>query len=217
MPIRTILLSFTRPVSRLLLRAVPIGDAWKRFPSAVPLGVYGIGARQAFTWYFQGESTVEVFSIEEIQDWLLGCEYARDPDLFQEADFWQHPCTFEELRQGDCEDFSLWAWRKLIRLGYDAEFVAGRCRMPGCAASGHTWVLLRKDGEKFVFDPVMRDREEMIRPLSAVRHEYIPEVSVDRAFRRYVYSGYFLRRRGQEPRMDIRHAPMTAEAVRMSL
>jgi hypothetical protein len=170
-----------------------------------------LGARRAFTWYFQGESSVEVDSLPAIQDWLLGCEYARDPDLFQEEDFWQHPCTFEELRQGDCEDFSLWTWRKLIYLGHDAEFVAGRCRMPGCAASGHTWVLLRQEGVLYVFDPVMRDRDEMIRPLEEVRHEYIPEVSVDQAFSRYVYTGYFLRRRGQEPVMEIRRAPILAE------
>jgi hypothetical protein len=45
--------------------------------------------------------------------------------LFGEADFWQHPSTFERLRTGDCEDFAVWAWRKLIELGYDVDLVAG--------------------------------------------------------------------------------------------
>ena len=42
--------------------------------------------------------------------WLLGCVYARDRDLFRNPDYWQHPCNFEGLRKGDCEDFALWAW-----------------------------------------------------------------------------------------------------------
>ncbi|MFQ5569275.1 MAG: hypothetical protein ACE5G0_06345 [Rhodothermales bacterium] len=180
------------------MRMLPLGDPWKRFVSAVPLSVYGMGAQRDFCWYFEGKSVVEVRSIEEIQEWLLGCGYARDPDLFHEADFWQHPCTFEQLRKGDCEDFSLWAWRKMVRLGYDAEFVAGRSLHPGCQAVGHTWVLFRQDGRTYLFDTIMQDREEMIRPLEEVAHEYNPEVSVDGTLTRYVYAGYYLKWQGRK-------------------
>ena len=105
----------SKPLARLLLRTVPLENPWERFVSSVPLGRYGLGARRDFAWYFEGQSTVEVETIEDMQEWLLGCAYASDPDLFQEADFWQHPCTFEQLRKGDCEDFSLWAWRRRSR------------------------------------------------------------------------------------------------------
>lgn len=190
----------SKPFSRWLLRTLPQENPWKRFPSPVPLGIFGMGARRDFNWYFEGESTVDVRSIEEIKGWLLQCEYVSDPDLFREADFWQHPCTFEQLKKGDCEDFSLWAWRKLVRLGYDVEFVAGRCMLPGCSehGHGHTWLVYRDKGATYVFDPIIRDPAQMIRPLEYVRKEYVPEVSVDKQFNRYVYAGYYLQRRGKK-------------------
>ncbi len=193
--LRTVATYFSKPISRWLMRTLPLTEPWERFPAAVPLGVFGLGARRAFRWYFEGESAVSVRSVEEVRDWLLGCTYMRDPELFQEADFWQHPCTFEALRRGDCEDFSLWAWRKLVRLGHDAEFVVGICRSPGCTAA-HTWVVFEDQGVPYVLDPVVNDPEEMIRPLDEVRHAYVPEASVDRHFNRYVFAGYFYRRRG---------------------
>ncbi len=206
--LRLVLAYLSRPLTRWLLRTAPVADPWERFPASVPLRRFGLGARRAFRWYFEGQSAVEVRSVEQVQDWLLACTYVRDPVLFREDDFWQHPCTFEQLRRGDCEDFCLWAWRKLVRLGYDAEFVAGRCLAPGCSPAGHTWILFRQRGRVFLFDPVMRRRNEMIRSLDDVRHEYLPEVSVDGGFRRYVYAGYYLRRAGRMPAPETRHAPM---------
>ena len=70
--------------------------------------------------------SVPVQSIDDIVAWLQSCEYVTDLDLFHERDFWQHPGTFERLRRGDCEDFALWAWRKLAEVGIDAEFCVGR-------------------------------------------------------------------------------------------
>ncbi len=197
---RILVTYLSKPLARLLLRTVPLENPWQRFVSPVPLGLYGLGARRDFCWYFEGESAVEVQSIEDVQEWLLDCAYVSDPDLFQEADFWQHPCTFEQLRKGDCEDFALWAWRKLVRLGYDAEFVAGRYVQPGCAETdhGHTWIVFQKNGTSYLFDPIIRARHHMIQPLDVVRHEYIPEVSVDQHFTRYAYAGYYMRRRGEK-------------------
>ena len=188
------------------MRALPLDNPWERFASPVPLSVYGMGARREFRWYFEGQSIVEIQSIEEIQDWLLGCQYASDPDLFQEDDFWQHPCTFEQLRKGDCEDFALWAWRKLVRLGYQAEFVAGHFRCSDTDHS-HTWLPFEKDGALYLFDPSIREHRHMIRPLDAVCHDYIPEVSIDQHFTRYVYAGYYLKRRREKPLIVRRPSP----------
>ena len=183
-----------RPVSRLLLRTVNVRDPWRRYAQAVPLSRYGAGARRDFGWYLEGESAVDAVSVADLKAWLLGCAYIRDPDLFHEVDFWQHPCTFEHLRMGDCEDFALWAWSRLVRLGYDAEFVAGRW-LQGGDPSGHAWVVFADAGTPHVFDPVIRDETCMVRPLEAVRNEYVPEVSVDGRLNRYVYGGYLQRLR----------------------
>src|SRR6185436_7297823 len=98
----------------------------KRLSLPVPIGAFGPGSRREFAQYFQGESHVRVESIDEIVEWLLNCQYMTDAILFNERDFWQHPNTFEQLRRGDCEDFALWAWRKLADIGIDAEFCVGR-------------------------------------------------------------------------------------------
>lgn len=178
-----------RPLAGMLRRSLRPGDRWRRVPHPVPLARFGVGAQHDFPWYFEGPSVVAVCSVEEMKEWLLGCAYRRDPELFQEADFWQHPATFEQLRQGDCEDFALWTWRKLVRLGFEAEFVAGRWEEGGCP-EGHAWVIYEERGVRKVFDPVIREADHMVRPLSLVRDAYLPEVSVDHRFTRYVYHGY---------------------------
>jgi hypothetical protein len=195
--LRGFFIRLLKPLSRLLLRTVPLDDPWERFTHDVPLGRYGAGARRDFGWYLEGESRVAVASVDEVQDWLLGCQYLRDPDLFHEADFWQHPLTFEHLRKGDCEDFSLWAWRKLVEMGYDAELVAGRCLHAGEPACCHTWILFRNDDRSFLFDPVVRERTRMICALDEVRAAYLPEVSVDGRLTRYAYAGYYQQLSGE--------------------
>ncbi len=181
-----------RRILRFLLRTVRAAGPWDRIAAPVPVHVYGLGSRQPFDWYLQGESTVEVVSLEDVLEWLLGCTYATDRDLFRHPDYWQHPCAFERMRQGDCEDFALWAWRKLVRLGYDAEFIVGYVLHPEGHSRGHAWVVFRQNGESFVFDPSIRTRLQMVAPLFRVAHEYVPEVSVDGNLARYVYTGYAL-------------------------
>lgn len=187
-----------RPLYRLLLHTIPLDDPWRRYPHPVPLHRFGQGARHDFGWYFEGESQVEVGSLAEIQTWLLGCRYRRDGDLFHEADFWQHPRTFERLRQGDCEDFALWAWRKLVRLGFEAEFVAGHRRHRRGPAEPHAWVLFRREGQLHVFEAVAREAERMVRPLAAVHERYAPEVAVDARLQRYVFAAYYRRLRARQ-------------------
>ena len=72
---------------------------------------------------------------------------------------WQQPCAFEQSRRGDCEDFALWAWRKLVEMGVDAEFYVGRvmCGDDPVSARQHAWVVYRVDDE-FLFEPRPRER-----------------------------------------------------------
>ena len=181
-----------QPVFRLFVRLMPDGDPWERVGVAPRLNLYGSGARLDFPNYLSGSSTVPVSSIDDIQDWLLGCRYEHDETLFAEPDFWQHPVTFEHLRAGDCEDFALWAWRKLVELGIDADVIAGYCVKNGRLDGRHVWVVFRQDDQELLFDPVFREKADMIRPLSEVRDRYVPEVGADRTGRRFGFSGYVL-------------------------
>jgi len=152
-----------------------------------------MGAYRDFGWYLTGESMVQADGLTQLQEWLVGCDYATDPELFHERDHWQHPSEFEKLRRGDCEDFAVWAWRKLIELGYEAELIAGRYAGVAGPTSGHAWVVFRHGDNRFVFDPVVRDPARMIRPLKEVCHFFCPEFSVDARLRRFVYDGYLIR------------------------
>lgn len=200
--LRRIVYFCVRPAWRLVLRLIPVDDPWERLEYAVPTRRYGLGAKHDFDWYFEGESSVKVSSLREIQDWLIDCRYIHDAELFREADFWQHPITFERLRQGDCEDHALWAWRKLVELGFDADFVAGRC-LPWDPADetkdhGHAWVVVTIDGRRQLFEAVAKTHESMLQPLADVASGYRPEFGVDRHRKRFTFNGILLTMRDRE-------------------
>jgi hypothetical protein len=186
-------------------RAATTGDPWRRLDLEPPLAAYGPGAVDDFAQYLRRQSRIAVRTPDEIAAWLLACRYADDPMLLGEADFWQHPCAFEVVRCGDCEDFALWAWRKLVEADYHAEFVVGVRRRGDGVSGRHAWVTYREPTGEFVLDGVERTAEAMIRPLALVREEYEPQVGVGPDGRRFVYAGFYrtdwgrrmrLRRRG---------------------
>lgn len=160
----------------------------------VPTTAFGPGSRRDFALYFEGESSVRVESIDDIVTWLLDCEYISDLDLFDRRDFWQHPTVFEQWRRGDCEDFALWAWRKLAEIGIEAEFYVGRVASPddSTADRQHAWVVYRTDRIDFLFEPAARSRERMIRPLAAAKAEYVPHFAVNRRFGTCAFVGCIL-------------------------
>jgi len=154
---------------------------WERIQIDVPATAFGPGARRQFVHYFEGDSLVAVSSIDDIVAWLQTCEYVSDVDQFHEPDVWQRPSDFERRRRGDCEDFALWAWRKLIEIGVDAEFFVGRvvCGDDGSVARQHAWIVYRCDDEVYLFEPAARDRANMIQPWCAVKDHYIPHFAVN--------------------------------------
>lgn len=178
------------PVKRLVARSTPAQDPWERLPYRPSPKAFPPGAVHPFPWYFEGESTVAVSGVDDLCDWLLDCEYVRDSELFNENDFWQHPRTFERLRQGDCEDYALWAWRKLVEMGIEAELVAGVWHPPNDASGGHVWVRYRYEGTEFILETVARTREHMVRTFESARAEYVPHAGVDHRFQLFAYSGY---------------------------
>lgn len=179
-----------RPFYRLLLRSFcDDGDHWKRNNHNIPF--WRIGSRRPFRWYLEGESIVEVRSFEAMLAWLAECSYAHDSELFNEPDFWQHPKTFEHLRKGDCEDFALWSWRKLLELGYHAEFTIGKIAVTAEEDHGHAWVVFDRDDKRYLLDAATSDGGDVHWELERVKRTYIPEFGVDGSFKKYVYNGHW--------------------------
>ena len=169
---------------RFVARIVGRESAWEPLPMRVPPNVFGPGSRQPFAAYFEQPSSVPVRSLDDIMAWLQTCEYVTDLDLFHERDVWQHPTTFERRRRGDCEDFALWAWRKLAEIGIAAEFCVGRviCRDQPDVDRQHAWVVFHRDGEAFLFEPAARTHAAMIRVLEDAMDEYVPHFAVNHQF-----------------------------------
>ena len=172
------------PVLRLAARLFGRESAWDRLAIRVPATVFGPGSRQPFAEYFRGTSSVPVQSVDDIVAWLQTCEYVTDLELFHERDVWQHPGSFEALRRGDCEDFALWAWRKLAEIGIDAEFIVGRvvCGDSPDSDCQHAWVVYHVDGTAFLFEPAARNPSRIIRRLADAMDEYVPHFSVNHRF-----------------------------------
>jgi predicted transglutaminase-like cysteine proteinase len=160
----------------------------------VPAAAFGPGSHTEFARYFDGESRVPVTSIDDIVQWLSTCEYVSDAEQFHEPDVWQPPCAFERRQRGDCEDFALWAWRKLSEIGLEAEFYVGRviCTSLPELTRQHAWVVYRTQTEDVLFEPAARDRQRMIRPLSVVKDAYVPHFAVDRRFVTSAFVGCIL-------------------------
>jgi hypothetical protein len=182
------------PVMRLVLRMIPPQSPWERMSMPVPRKYFGIGSLHEFAHYFSGVSSVPVSGMDDVINWLLNAEYRSDQELFNEVDYWQHPLTFEQLRSGDCEDFALWVWRKLTEAGIEAEFFVGRrvTTRSEVRYHFHAWVVCWLDGREFLFEPIARRREAMLRPLADVWQQYFPYYSVARDFRTSVFGGYLL-------------------------
>ncbi len=185
--LRRLLSSFTHLAGRVVAHE----SVWDRVAIDVPASVFGSGSHEPFAVYFEGKSSVRVESIDDIVAWLHTCEYVSDLELFHERDVWQHPDVFEQRKRGDCEDFALWAWRKLAELGIDAEFCVGR------AVAGdepehdrqHAWVLYRVDDIAFLFEPAARTADTMIRLLNDAMCDYEPHFAVNRRFETTAFAG----------------------------
>jgi hypothetical protein len=182
------------PPIRVALRRIRIDDPWATLGPLWRLELLAGGARRPFRWYLEGKSNVRVATVDDICAWLSECTYVTDRALFNEADFWQHPLTFEQIRKGDCEDHALWGWRKLLELGVDARIVVGTWKAePNVEWGMHAWVeYTGSDGERHLMEAIRGDRRGMVAPISAVRGGYMPHYSVDRSLRPMVHGGAVL-------------------------
>jgi len=107
----------------------------------------------------------------ELRRFLLTCRY-RDMSEGKKRDHWQPPEEFEQTRMGDCADFSLWAWRQVVVMGWPARFVVGKA---GKFEGGHAWVVFEKDSKWFLLEPQRRIIGLRMPRISTLR--YHPKVS----------------------------------------
>jgi hypothetical protein len=134
-----------------------------RFPSTFPFGSY-----------VSQPLTVKCNSIEDLRAFLRKCRYVSDEEQFDKKDYWMPPQEFELPRKGDCEDFSLYAWRQLLEMGYKARFVGGTV---GDSLLGHAWATFLKDGKHFLLEPQNRYIGLKTPRLDALR--YKPNISAE--------------------------------------
>lgn len=131
--------------------------------------------------YLSDGLTVPCNCLDDVRRFLNECRGVSSVDLFGKYR-WQPPEDFERLKMGGCVDFSLWTWRQLLALGYDARLVGGRS---GRYGTGHAWVEYFEDGKCFLVEPQLRKTGERIPRLTTVR--YHPKVSVAQDGERLLY------------------------------
>jgi hypothetical protein len=133
------------------------------------------GPRSTFPMgrYVSQPLTVNCYSIRELREFLLTCQYVSDKELFGQDEYWQPPDDFEKSKKGDCEDFALWTWRQLLQMGYDARFVGGSS---GRYGAGHAWVEYFEDGKCYLLEALFCRIGVAMPRLSTLR--YKPKLSV---------------------------------------
>lgn len=163
----------------------PIAPIETKSAEAIPHRQFGAGSERPFSAYFTEESTVQVNSVLDIEKWLIGCRYVSDPEQFKKDDHWLHPVEFEATRQGDCEDHALWAWRKLVDLGMQAEFVSGHHCAEGMDHAtlpriNHTWVTFWENGRLYLMETT--SKTDLKRPFASTARTHQPCFSVNETF-----------------------------------
>jgi len=89
--------------------------------------------------------------LKELSAFLIECQYASDKSQFNIDDYWMEPVHFENKKQGDCEDFSLFTWKQLIKMGIESRFVVGTVGKN----KGHAWCTAIIKGKKYIVEPLM--------------------------------------------------------------
>lgn len=186
---RALLARLTAPVRRALNAIDASIDPWERFRIRPPAWAIDRAQLATLARYAAGPSTVHVERPSDIETWLRGCAYERSHAFRLDTPDWATlPFVFEFTRRGDCLDHAVWAWRRFVELGADADLVLGWAGAPW-EGSRHAWVLLRNGGEAWVLETAEKGSRPMARPLAEVRTAYLPEVGINRRGRSFAFGG----------------------------
>ena len=156
-------------------------------PANIPYRRFGKGSISHFAEYLDRPSSVEVRSIRDLCEWLMGCQYVHDQELFDNVDLWQHPVDFESRRKGDCEDHALWVWRKLHDLNIEAEFVVGKLVLDNGTWGDHTWIVLANGKEEHLMETTAKRMDQFMVSSALAQQRYRPYFGIDTHLRSYAY------------------------------
>lgn len=160
---------------------------WNYSEVRFPLKVFGYRPKNDLSKYFEGESSVVITNLQELCDWLVGCEYTH----YNAKGEWKHPLLFENERNGNCIDHSLWTWRKLTELGFHSEFMVGESVI-GETPNQHAWILFKSSlDDEMLLETVSKDKNKMLYYKNSIQHIYIPWASIDNNFKFRIYGGYY--------------------------
>ena len=106
--------------------------------------------------------------------------YVPDGRQYGAPDVWILPSMFEMTMTGDCEDFALWAWVNLCRLGFPARFTIGGWYED---TPNHAWVTIHRGQSVQVLECTPKGFNPLIGAKNAI--EYRPRWSVDRKLHCY--------------------------------
>lgn len=174
----------------------PPSDPWQRVATTVNWRKWP-AAPADWRTIFDGTSSVRVGSLAETCAWLARCRYCPDQHRGDGRDRWAHPLQFEAERVGDCEDFALWAWRKLAELGLATEFVLGLADPADYAnVVNHAWVHVHDGAQWWLLDASAGASETMLRPADFARAHYLPAVAIDQRLQSHAYANLFHLRAG---------------------
>jgi len=170
----------------------PPADPWARVTTPIDWPWLLQAAPADWRSYFSGVSTANISGLEELCAWLAACHYVPDQECGDRCDRWMHPLQFEANRTGDCEDYALWAWRKLIELGLAAEFVVGLFEpTSGECAVNHAWVHVHDGHRLWLLETTAAQREQMLLPLDVARTAYLPAASIDHRLESHGFANFF--------------------------
>jgi hypothetical protein len=165
----------------------PKRKVFQRKAASIPYHRFGKGSQYNFEWYLGRESTVKVKTLRDVCEWLMGCTYIIDHKMFDHSDLWQHPVDFEAKRKGDCEDHSLWAWRKFHDIGIEAEFVVGKIRKKGGGWGDHTWIVIRNGSDAQIMETTAKQMDRFFVGASRAFKIYHPVYGIDTNLSSFIY------------------------------
>ncbi|HZZ81543.1 MAG TPA: hypothetical protein VFE62_23780 [Gemmataceae bacterium] len=191
--LRKLLRTPTRAMLRFL--GVYSADRWRKFaldsdlianPGYLPTPDY-------FQEYLNRNSDIHVESLEEIEQWLLTCTYARRESYAEKV--WPISVEFECRKTGDCLDHSLWAWKKLHELGFTPLFMYGQTRLDDSVAfvksdQPHHWVQFEHAGTEFLLESTWKDQPQLAVSLYDISSYYQPWLAIDTELRYFMFPGW---------------------------
>lgn len=162
----------------LVLIVAPQDD--KRFWTGLPVKISPLwfGQFKDYEKVLQDNTETSFSDEKDLMAWVSRCRYISDLKQFDKADYWQMPYEFEKRQSGDCEDFALYLWHHLCKMGVNARFVIGTGRRP-YRVNGHAWVTIQRAEGYEVVDGSLTGRDFIRVPEEKARINYLPMFSID--------------------------------------